>query len=85
VDEAELAQKTFNLVNTFADRVSERDLEGLRSMAGGGEWDELLDLLVAALSQTRVPVTDWERNELRDVLVGWGMPTDPLGDLGTSG
>jgi hypothetical protein len=81
MNEAELATKTFNLVDRFADRVPENDLSGLRSMAGGGEWDELLDLLIAALDQTRAPVTSQERDELRDVLAGWGMPTDRLQEL----
>lgn len=85
MDEIELAQKTCNLVDTFADRVSQPDLEGLRSMAGGGEWDELLDLLVSVLSQTRAPITAWERDELCDVLAGWGMRTDPLDGLAITG
>jgi hypothetical protein len=50
-------------------------------MSGGGEWGELLDLLLAILLQTRAPVTADERNQLRDVLEGWGLPTNQLDDL----
>jgi hypothetical protein len=50
-------------------------------MARGGEWDELLDLLVAALQQTVSGVTAGERDKLRQVLEGWGLPTDQLDEL----
>ena len=50
-------------------------------MAGGGEWDQLLDLLLVALRETQAPVTVSERDQLRDVLTGWGLPTDQLDDL----
>jgi hypothetical protein len=50
-------------------------------MARGGEWDELLDLLVAALRQTVSAVTVDERDQLRQVLQGWGLPTAQLNEL----
>ena len=81
VNEAELATRTYELPEIFADRVSEGALKGLRSMARGGEWDELLDLLIAALRRNKAEVTVEERDRLRDVLAGWGLPTDQLGDL----
>lgn len=79
--EAELATLTAGLPERFADRLPASDLDGLRLMASGGEWDELLDLLVAALEQTRAHVTSEERNQLRDALTGWGMPADVLAGL----
>jgi hypothetical protein len=78
VDESKLATKTYDLVDVFADRVPETALRGLRSMAGGGEWDELLDLLLAVLVQTRVAVTAPERDHLREVLAGWSLWTAPV-------
>ncbi|HEY2639775.1 MAG TPA: hypothetical protein VGI66_07800 [Streptosporangiaceae bacterium] len=81
VNEAELATRTFELPDMFADRVSERALGALRSMARGGEWDELLDLLVAALRQAGAAISAGERDQLRDVLAGWGLPTDQLDEL----
>lgn len=81
MNEAELLTLTARLPEMFADRVSESERGGLRSMAGGGEWGELLDLLLAILLQTRAPVTADERNQLRDVLAGWGLPTSQLDDL----
>ena len=83
--EAELATLTAGLPERFADRLPEADLDGLRSMARGGEWDELLDLLVAALRATRARLTSEERDELHDALTGWGMPADALADLDVAG
>ena len=79
--EAELAARTRCLPELFADRVRAADLEGLRSMAGGGEWGELLDLLTAALRLTGATITTREHNLLRELLTSWGLPTDQLADL----
>jgi len=81
MNEAELAGQTAELPEIFADRLPEADLRPLRSLAAGGEWDELLDLLVAALRETRAPVTTGEKEQLHEVLAGWGLPTDQLVDL----
>lgn len=79
--EAELAAQTKRLPEIFADRVPAADLAGLRSMADGGEWDQLLDLLIAALRVTGAGISTHERDLLRDLLAGWGLPTDQLHDL----
>jgi hypothetical protein len=80
-NEAELAARTKRLPENFADRVRDADLDGLRSMAGGGEWGELLELLIAALHDSGSAITAGERDELRDLLTGWGLPTDALEGL----
>jgi len=80
-NEAELAARTKRMPEKFAARVRNADLDGLRSMAGGGEWGELLDLLIAALLESGSAITADERDELRDLLTGWGLPTDPLEGL----
>ena len=41
-NEAELAARTKRLPEMFADRVRNADLDGLRSMAGGGELEDLV-------------------------------------------
>ena len=81
MDEAQLATQTAKLVDVFADRVPDEELDGLRSMASGGEWGELLDLLVAVLEQTGAAVSTSERDQLQLVLSGWGLPTAALGHL----
>ncbi len=81
MDRAELVPSTARLPDVFADRVPESEREGLRSMAEGGEWGELLDLLVAILLQTRAKVSPAERDLLQDVLAGWGLPTSQLDAL----
>ena len=81
MDEADLAGRTALLPELFAGRLPESALDGLRAMARGGEWDELLDLLVAALRQTRAVVTAQERDQLRAVLTGWGLPTGEVDKL----
>jgi hypothetical protein len=83
--EAELATLTAGLPERFADRIPPLELDGLRSMARGGEWDELLDLLVQALRQTEAPVSGEERDQLRAALTGWGMPADDLASLNVGG
>lgn len=83
--EAELATLTAGLPERFADRLPAPELDGLRSMAHGGEWDELLDLLVQALRQTQAPVSGEERDQLRAALTGWGMPADTLAGLNVGG
>jgi hypothetical protein len=79
--EAELATLTAGLPERFADRLPAPDLDGLRSMAHGGEWDELLDLLVQALRQTQASVSGEERDQLRAALTGWGMRADAMANL----
>ena len=44
-------------------------------MAGGAEWDELLDLLISVVQQTGAAVSTKERDNLRTILAGWGLPT----------
>lgn len=85
MNEAELAARTALLPELFAGRLPESALEGMRSMANGGEWDELLDLLVAALRQTGTAVTADERDQLRAVLIGWGLPTGEVDGLAAHG
>ena len=80
-NEADLAARTKRQPEIFTDRLGHADIEGLRSMADGGEWDELLDLLLVALRETRAPVTVGEHDQLRDLLTGWGLPTDVLDGL----
>ena len=84
LSEAELATRTAELPEVFAARLPAADLAGLRSMASGGEWEELLDLLVSALRQTRAPVTPGELDQLREVLSGWSLTTAGLDQLAVS-
>ena len=78
MNEAELAGRTFRLPDLFADRLSAGDMEGIRSAAGGGEWDVMLDELHASLREARAPITIDELNELQAVLADWGIATDKL-------
>jgi hypothetical protein len=80
-DESQLATQTAALVETFASRVPGADLDGLLSMARGGEWDELLDLLIAGIQATEAAVSADEMEQLREVLTGWGLSTDQLATL----
>jgi hypothetical protein len=50
-------------------------------MADGGEWQELMDLLIASLNVTRAPVTADERNELRSLAQAMDLPADQLAEL----
>jgi hypothetical protein len=85
MNESEVIARTQALPELYADRVPPVDLDGLRSMASGGEWLELVDLLVASLSDTRARVTVSERDELRSLLEAMNLPTGPLGALNVEG
>jgi hypothetical protein len=81
VNEADVIQRVEVLPDRYADRVRPQDLDGMRSMADGGEWQELLDLLIASLNLTRAPVTADERNELRSLAEAMELPADQLAEL----
>jgi len=81
VNEADVIQRVEALPDRYADRVRPQDLDGMRSMADGGEWKELVDLLIASLSLTRAPVTADERNELRSLAEAMDLPADQLAEL----
>jgi hypothetical protein len=81
VNEADVIQRVEALPDRYADRVRPQDLDGMRSMADGGEWQELMDLLIASLNVTRAPVTADERNELRSLAQAMDLPADQLAEL----
>jgi hypothetical protein len=81
VNESEVIEHTEALPDRYAHRVRPEDLDGMRSMAEGGEWQELVDLLIASLTLTQAPVTRDERDELGSLLEAMDMPTDPLAGL----
>ena len=81
MNEADVIQRVEALPDHYADRVRPQDLDGMRSMANGGEWQELVDLLIASLSLTRAPVTADERNELRSLAEAMDLPADQLAEL----
>ena len=57
----------------------------MRSMADGGEWQELVDLLIASLTLTQAPITTDERDELRSLAEAMDLPTGPLAGLNVQG
>lgn len=81
MDEYEFAQRAAALPGRFADRVDEPTLKALRAMNGGGEYGELLDLLVAYLAGTEVTVTRTEYDDLAALLDYASMPTASLHKL----
>jgi hypothetical protein len=85
VTEAEVAGRMQALPELYADRVPPVDLDGLRSMASAGEWQELVDLLIASLGKTQANVTIDERDELRSLLEAMDLPTGPLAALNVAG
>jgi hypothetical protein len=85
VNEPEVIERTQALPELYADRLPPVDLDGLRSMASAGEWQELLDLLIASLSSNEARVTASERDELRSLLEAMDMPAGPLAALNIEG
>jgi len=85
VNESEVIERAEALPELFARRVRPEDLDGLRSMAGAGEWQELVDLLVSSLGMTGAPVTGAERDDLRSLLEAMDIPDDGLARLHVEG
>ena len=85
MNESEVIEHTEALPDHYANRVRPEDLAGMRSMAGGGEWQELVDLLIASLALTQAPVTAGERDELRSLAEAMDLPTGPLAGLNVQG
>jgi hypothetical protein len=85
MNESEVIARAEALPELFAARVRPEDLDGMRSMAGAGEWQELVDLLVASLGVTRAPVTVAERDELRSLLAAMSLPDVGLDGLTVDG
>ena len=85
MNESEVIEHSEVLPDRYADRVRPEDLDGLRSMADGGEWQELIDLLIASLTLTQAPITAGERDELRSLAEAMDLPTGPLTGLNVQG
>lgn len=85
MNESEVIERVEALPELYADRVRPEDLDGMRSMAGAGEWQELIDLLVASLGLTRAPVTAAERDELRSLVAAMNMPDGAITALNVEG
>jgi hypothetical protein len=85
MNESQVIERAEALPELYASRVRREDLDGMRSMAGAGEWQELVDLLLASLGLTRAPVTAAERDELLALLEAMDMPIDPIAELNVQG
>ncbi len=81
MNETEIAERAEALPERFADRLPEPNVDGLRDMAEGGEWGELVSELVAGLVKRQPAVTVAERDELAALLDAMGEPTDGLDTL----
>jgi hypothetical protein len=80
MNEAALATLAAGLPRRFADRLPAPGLDGLELMACGGEWDDLLNLLVAALRKTHARVIRADVGShatWRNLTVNGGRVADP--------
>lgn len=85
MNESEYIEQVEALPDRYAGRVRPNDLHDMRDLASGGEWGEVVDVLVASLNLTRIAVTASERDELRALLTAMNMPADALGRLNVEG
>lgn len=81
MNENELAARVNALPGRFAGRLEPTGLADVSDAALAGEWGEAVDVLVAGLVKTQVPVTASECDELRELLTAMGMPADPVAGL----
>lgn len=85
MNEAEVVEQVKVLPARYSGRVRPNDLYAMEAMASGGEWQELVDVLVASLNLTRAAVTSSERDELRTLLAALGLPDHLLDGLNVEG
>ncbi|MQA83159.1 MAG: hypothetical protein GEV03_00655 [Streptosporangiales bacterium] len=85
MNETEFVTRVEELPDRFAGRVPERYLRGLRDLVGGGEWDLVLEELLANLREDQAPITAQERDELAALLTYAHIPTVKLDELNATG
>lgn len=71
---AELRARTTALLDRLADRLPPDRMAQYREYAFVGEWAMLVDELAAGLVRRRVPVTEDEREALREILYSFRVP-----------
>jgi hypothetical protein len=81
MDIYELARRARVLPDLYATRLPPATLAGLRQMAGGGEYGELVIELTATLAKSGVIVSADEQQELRALLAASGWPPYPADQL----
>jgi thioredoxin-like negative regulator of GroEL len=67
MDFAEFTQRADNLINRLTPRIDQQEARLIRSDAYGGDWDEAIDNLIAALAPDHVLITPSERTDLLDL------------------
>jgi len=75
-EQRELAEAMRGLPGCFADRLSARAVEEVRSAAAAGRWEQAVDELIIALHARAEAITDQERGELCAVLAALDMPVE---------
>lgn len=81
MDASEVARRGRVLPDQFAARVPAPTLAGLRLMAEGGEYGELVIELTATLVKHKAMVSAAEQRELQTLLQATGQPTYPADQL----
>jgi hypothetical protein len=79
--EASVLTRLGALPEPFADRLHWRARHDIRTAAWAGEWDKALQMLLAALAESSVPVSPAERQELTALLAAIGQPTAAISVL----
>jgi hypothetical protein len=72
------------LPEPFAERLSGGSGCNVSKAASAGEWDEALEMLLAALAESSVPVSPAEREELTALLTSIGQPVGAISALSVS-
>lgn len=85
MNESEVIERVEALPDRYSGRVRPQDLDGMRSMADGGEWQELVDVLIASLAMTQARISSSERDELKSLAEAMDLPTDQLAGLNVQG
>lgn len=68
IDLVKLSEESHALLGQLADRIPTDQLEACRSLARGGEWPELIDLISSVLVTDQIPISPAERDALAALL-----------------
>jgi frataxin-like iron-binding protein CyaY len=81
MEQSEFHELTEATVARFLDRIPARYVDGFEAELDGGEYTMAVENLVLTLVNDKVPVTQSEQEDLRQLLDYLNQPTSKLDDL----
>lgn len=76
MDLVSLHNDSRSLVEQLAERLPDKRLAGFRSYSDAGEWDLLINSLLATLVNRQIPITTAERDLLGNLVARFDRPVN---------